>query len=103
MQLVQSHLTSGRAGYIFMTHSLHSVKQRSLTCNFQAGQEFIELETFDMTFCTNLSGRAGHQIHYTRILTCNFQAGQESTEFETFDMTFIARIFQAGQDTESNT
>ena len=88
MQLVQLHLISGRAGHIFMTHSLHSVKQRILTCNFQAGQEFIELETFDMTvYCTNLSGRAGHRIQYTRIMTCNFQAGQEFIELETFDMT----------------
>ena len=49
MTLVQSHLTSGRAGQFFMTHSLHRVTQRSLTCNFQAGQEFTELETCDMT------------------------------------------------------
>ena len=65
MKLVQSQLTSGRAGHIFMTHSLHRVKQRSLTCNSQAGQEFTELETFDMTILHESfrQGRTPNPIH----------------------------------------
>ena len=86
MTLVQSQLTSGRAGQFFMTHSLHRVTQRSLICNFQAGQELTDFETRDMTICTNLSSRPGRQVPSTSIITCHFQAGQESTEHETFDI-----------------
>ena len=52
------------------------------------------IKTFIMTiYCTDLSGRAGNRIRYTRI----FQAGQETTYAN------IGRHIQAGHEiTEMN-
>ena len=133
MTLVQSHLISGRAGQFLMTHSLHKVTQRSLTCNFQAGQELTELETCDMTICTNLSsrpgcqilsksnltcyfrqgrnplnkrhltGRAGHRIQHTWILYSIFRQGRNPSRSRHLIWQFFTRLFQAGQATGFNT